>query len=55
MAKQVERLKKQMLKHAENLEFEDAARLRDEINKLENARLGGRVPQTGAVSSSKKA
>ena len=40
LAKQVERLKKQMLKHAENLEFEDAARLRDEIKKLEDAGLG---------------
>ncbi len=40
LAKQVERLKKQMLKHAENLEFEDAARLRDQIKRLEDAGLG---------------
>ena len=40
MAKQVERMKKQMLKAAENLEFEEAARLRDEIKKLENLNIG---------------
>jgi excinuclease UvrABC nuclease subunit len=29
-----------MLKHARNLEFEQAARLRDEIHKLRNVELG---------------
>jgi excinuclease ABC subunit B len=33
-------LEKRMLAHATNLEFEDAARLRDEIRRLENAELG---------------
>ena len=33
-------LEKRMHKHAENLEFEDAARLRDEIKRLETAELG---------------
>ena len=40
MAKHIETLKKQMLEHAANLEFEDAARLRDEIKQLEEADLG---------------
>jgi excinuclease ABC subunit B len=29
-----------MYEHAKNLEFEDAARLRDEIEKIQNAGLG---------------
>ncbi len=33
-------LEKQMLEHASNLEFEDAARMRDEIKRLETAELG---------------
>jgi len=33
-------LEKQMLEHAANLDFEQAARLRDEIKRLENAELG---------------
>ncbi len=35
----IEALRKDMLKAAENLEFEEAARLRDEINRLEEADL----------------
>jgi excinuclease ABC subunit B len=38
-ARHVEKLKKQMLEAASNLEFEEAARLRDEIKKLEDAGL----------------
>ena len=33
-------LEKRMLEHAANLEFEDAARLRDEISRLESVELG---------------
>ena len=33
-------LEKRMLEHAANLEFEEAARLRDEINRLEGVDLG---------------
>ena len=33
-------LEKRMLEHAANLEFEEAARLRDEINRLEGVELG---------------
>ncbi|MES1944039.1 excinuclease ABC subunit B [Salinisphaera sp. PC39] len=34
LAKEIERLEKEMFKAAENLEFEDAARLRDKIHKI---------------------
>jgi excinuclease ABC subunit B len=40
MRRHIEVLKKQMLKHAENLEFEEAAKLRDEIRQLEEMDLG---------------
>ncbi|MAE51450.1 MAG: excinuclease ABC subunit B [Micavibrio sp.] len=40
LAKHIEKLKTQMHKAAENLEFEEAARLRDEIKRLENGELG---------------
>ncbi|MEZ5813878.1 MAG: excinuclease ABC subunit UvrB [Alphaproteobacteria bacterium] len=40
MAKHIEGLKAKMLKHAENLEFEEAARLRDEVKRMEEAGLG---------------
>ena len=40
MGKHIEELKKQMLEAADNLEFEQAARLRDQIKKLEEADLG---------------
>ena len=39
----VEDLEKKMLDYASNLEFEDAARLRDEISRLESAELGCRA------------
>ncbi|MCB1559106.1 MAG: excinuclease ABC subunit UvrB [Alphaproteobacteria bacterium] len=39
LGKQIEKLKEKMLKAAENLEFEEAARLRDEVKKLENLDL----------------
>jgi excinuclease ABC subunit B len=37
--KKVKQLQKQMYKHAENLEFEEAAKLRDEIQRLQETRL----------------
>ncbi|MBL4805184.1 MAG: excinuclease ABC subunit UvrB [Alphaproteobacteria bacterium] len=40
LQKRIAELKAKMLKHAENLEFEHAAELRDEIKKLEEAELG---------------
>ncbi|HEY6641218.1 excinuclease ABC subunit UvrB [Povalibacter sp.] len=38
--KRIKKLEQEMLKHARNLEFEQAARLRDEIHKLRNVELG---------------
>ena len=40
LAKHIEKLKTRMHKAAENLEFEEAARLRDEIKRLEDEELG---------------
>lgn len=39
LASKIEQLEKQMLKHAELLEFENAARIRDQINRLEKDAL----------------
>ena len=39
LSSHLEDLKSQMLKAAENLEFEEAAKLRDQIQKLEKAEL----------------
>ncbi len=38
--RKIKKLEQEMFKHARNLEFEDAARLRDEIQKLRNVELG---------------
>jgi excinuclease ABC subunit B len=38
--RRVKKLEQEMLKHARNLEFEEAARLRDQIQQLRNASLG---------------
>jgi excinuclease ABC subunit B len=38
--RRIKKLEQEMLKHARNLEFEEAARLRDEIQKLRNVELG---------------
>jgi excinuclease ABC subunit B len=40
LRKHIEKLKKQMHKAAENLEFEQAAKLRDQVRKLEEIELG---------------
>jgi excinuclease ABC subunit B len=40
LAKQMKRLEAEMLKRARNLEFEEAARLRDEIERLKQLELG---------------
>ena len=36
----IKKLEQEMFKRARNLEFEEAARLRDEIHKLRNVELG---------------
>jgi excinuclease ABC subunit B len=41
LAKEIKRLEKQMLEHAKNLEFEKAARVRDQLAALREAALGG--------------
>jgi excinuclease ABC subunit B len=38
--RRIKKLEQEMLKHARNLEFEEAARLRDQIHQLRNAGLG---------------
>ncbi len=40
LTQQVERLEKEMYRHARDLEFEDAARLRDQIRRLKKGSLG---------------
>ncbi|MBX2834248.1 MAG: UvrB/UvrC motif-containing protein, partial [Micavibrio sp.] len=40
LRKKIDSLKKEMHKAAENLEFEEAAKLRDEVKRLEKAELG---------------
>jgi excinuclease ABC subunit B len=47
-------LERQMLEHARNLEFEKAARLRDQLSQLREQAFGASVPDhpiapTGAV------
>ena len=37
----IKALEQQMYQHARDLEFEDAARLRDQIQRLKEASLGG--------------
>ncbi len=44
MAREVKRLEKQMLEHARNLEFEQAARTRDQLNLLKARAFGAAVP-----------
>ena len=38
--RKIKKLEQEMFKHARNLEFEEAARLRDEIQKLRKVELG---------------
>ena len=40
MAKRIKQMETRMQQHARNLEFEEAARLRDEIGELRNEMLG---------------
>ena len=47
-------LEKRMLEHASNLEFEDAARLRDEMKRLRSTDLGIVEPTGGRAGASKR-
>ena len=40
LAKEIQKLEKQMLGHAQNLEFEKAARVRDQLAQLKNRAFG---------------
>jgi excinuclease ABC subunit B len=44
MAREIKRLEKQMLEHARNLEFEQAARVRDQLGLLKSRAFGAAVP-----------
>jgi excinuclease ABC subunit B len=46
LVKQIKRLEGEMFRRARNLEFEDAARLRDEIERLKQLELGFPAPLT---------
>src|SRR5690606_2234524 len=46
--RRIKKLEQEMLRHARNLEFEQAARLRDEIQQLRNAAFG--LPPTTATA-----
>jgi excinuclease ABC subunit B len=41
LAKEIKRLEKQMKQHAKDLEFEEAAQIRDQLNKLRKSSVGG--------------
>ena len=46
VSKEIRRLEKQMFEHAKNLEFEKAARVRDQLALAEGAGLRWRVEET---------
>jgi excinuclease ABC subunit B len=51
LGKRIKQLERQMLEHARNLEFEQAARLRDQLALLREQAFGGPGHDTGAVLS----
>jgi excinuclease ABC subunit B len=48
VAREIKRLEKQMLEHARNLEFEQAARIRDQLGMLKSRAFGAAVPDRPA-------
>jgi excinuclease ABC subunit B len=48
VAREIKRLEKQMLEHARNLEFEQAARVRDQLSMLKARAFGAAVPDWSA-------
>jgi excinuclease ABC subunit B len=46
LAREIKRLEKQMLEHARNLEFEQAAQVRDQLGRLKERVLGGHGSDT---------
>ncbi|MEK9802497.1 MAG: UvrB/UvrC motif-containing protein, partial [Curvibacter sp.] len=51
IAREIKRLEKQMLEHARNLEFEQAARVRDQLGLLKARAFGAAVPDHPAGTS----
>ncbi len=47
MIRNIKKLEKKMYQHARDLEFEDAANLRDQIELLQNSYLGFEKTDTG--------
>jgi excinuclease ABC subunit B len=45
--RRIKKLEQEMLKHARNLEFEQAAKIRDEVARLRNVELGLPVTKAG--------
>jgi excinuclease ABC subunit B len=52
LGKQIKQLEREMLEHARNLEFEKAARIRDQLTALREQAFGAAVPDRVAVSAS---
>ena len=48
IVREIKRLEAEMFKHARNLEFEEAARMRDAIEKMKQQELGLPMPVEGA-------
>jgi excinuclease ABC subunit B len=51
IVREIKRLEAQMYKHARNLEFEEAAKIRDTIEKMKQQELGLEVPREGRESA----
>ena len=49
--REIKRMEAEMFKRARNLEFEEAARLRDAIEKLKQQELGSAVPGRASLAS----
>jgi len=58
LGKRIKQLEKQMLDHARNLEFEKAARVRDELARIREQVFGASVveqfPTAGGIGSSER-
>jgi excinuclease ABC subunit B len=52
LGKRIKQLEREMLEHARNLEFEKAARIRDQLTALREQAFGAAVPDRVAVSAS---
>ncbi|MEO6744177.1 MAG: UvrB/UvrC motif-containing protein, partial [Caldimonas sp.] len=55
LGKRIKQLEREMLEHARNLEFEKAARIRDQLTALREQAFGAAVPDQVVVSTSTEA